>query len=102
MLRTNRLLVAAVLIVAGLQILACGGTSATPSKSEPAEVEPVVGTDLSRVAAIRATWGVMSALSAIMRWLTGSMSRKLSLATETPAPESRVSSNSMSGRLTRS
>ena len=49
MLRSNRLLVAAVLIVAGLQILACGGTSATPIKSEPAEVEHVEGTDLSRV-----------------------------------------------------
>ena len=49
MLRTNRLLVAAVLIVAGLQILACGGTSATPTKSEPAEVEHIEGTDLSRV-----------------------------------------------------
>ena len=49
MLRTNRLLVVAVLIVAGLQILACGGTSATPSKSEPAEVERIEGTDLSRV-----------------------------------------------------
>ncbi len=49
MLRTNQLLVAAVLIVAGLQILACGGTSETSIKSEPAEVEPVEGTDLSRV-----------------------------------------------------
>ena len=49
MLRTNRLLVAAVLIVAGLQILACGGTSLTPIKSEPAEVEHIEGTDLSRV-----------------------------------------------------
>jgi hypothetical protein len=37
-----------------------------------------------------------------MRWLTGSMRRKLSLATAWPAPESRVSSNSMRGGLTRS
>ncbi len=49
MLRTNRLLVAVVLFVAGLQILACGGTSETSIKSEPAEVEHVEGTDLSRV-----------------------------------------------------
>jgi hypothetical protein len=51
---------------------------------------------------MRATCGVMSALSAIMRWLTGSIRRKLSFATAVPAPDSRVSSNSMSGGFTRS
>ena len=60
------------------------------------------GWDCSRVAAMRATCGVMSARSAIMRWLTGSIRRKLSLATALPAPDSRVSSNSMSGAFTRS
>ncbi len=49
MLRTNRLLVAVVLVIACLQLLACGGTSATSSKSDPAEVEHIEGTDLSRV-----------------------------------------------------
>lgn len=49
MLRTNRLLVASVLIVASLLLLACGGTSDTSIESEPAEVEQVEGTDLSRV-----------------------------------------------------
>ncbi len=49
MLRTNRLLVAVVFVIACLLLLACGGTSDTSIKSEPAEVEQVEGTDLSRV-----------------------------------------------------
>lgn len=48
MLRTNRWVVV-VLIIAGLQPLACAGTSETSGKSEPAEVERIEGTDLNRV-----------------------------------------------------
>jgi hypothetical protein len=43
------LLVAVVLVIASLLLLACGGTSATSTKSEPAEVEQIEGSDLSRV-----------------------------------------------------
>lgn len=38
-----------VLIVLGLLLSACGGTSSTSSHDEPAKVEPIVGTDLNRV-----------------------------------------------------
>ena len=48
MLRANRWVIMA-LIIAGLQLAACGGTSDTASKSEPAEVERIEGTDVSRV-----------------------------------------------------
>ena len=48
MLHTDRLVVAA-LIIAGLQLAACGGTSDTSSKSKPAEVERIEGKDVSRV-----------------------------------------------------
>jgi hypothetical protein len=37
------------LIVAGLALSACGGTSSTSSADKPAVVEPVDGTDVSRI-----------------------------------------------------
>jgi hypothetical protein len=43
------LLVAVVFVIACLLLLACGGTSDTSIKSQPAEVEQVEGSDLSRV-----------------------------------------------------
>ena len=51
---------------------------------------------------MRATWSVISARSAIMRWETGSISRKLSFDMAAPGPLSRLSSNSTSGGFTRS
>jgi hypothetical protein len=46
---------------------------------------------------MRATCGVVSARSPIMRWLIGSISRKVWSATAAPEPASRLSSNSSSG-----
>jgi len=40
---------AAAVIVAGLALSACGGTSGTPSADAPATVEEIEGTDLSRI-----------------------------------------------------
>jgi len=48
MLRANRWVTMA-MIVAGVQLAACGGTSDTSSKSVPAEVERIEGEDVSRV-----------------------------------------------------
>lgn len=48
MLRANRWMIVA-LVIAGLILSACGGTSDTSSQSKPAEVELIEGTDLSRV-----------------------------------------------------
>ncbi len=48
MQHSNRWIVV-VLIIAGLQLAACTPDSATPGKTEPAHIEPIEGTDLSRV-----------------------------------------------------
>ncbi len=49
MKRIFRLLVAVVPLMAGLQLVACGGTADKTIKIEAAHVEPVDGTELSRV-----------------------------------------------------
>ena len=51
---------------------------------------------------MRAICGVVSARSPIMRWLTGSISRKVCSATAAPLPPNSESSNSSSGGFTRS
>ena len=56
---------------------------------------------MRRVAAMRATCGVVSARSPIMRWLSGSISRNVWSATAAPEPASRLSSNSSKGGFTR-
>ena len=56
----------------------------------------------SRVAAMRAICGVMSARTPTMRCEPGSIVRKVAVAIAAPAPENSVSSNSTSGGLTRS
>jgi len=56
----------------------------------------------SRVAAIRAICGVISARTPIMRCEIGSIMRKVAVAIAAPAPENNVSSNSTSGGSTRS
>ena len=48
MLRANRWVITALIIV-GLQLAACGGTSDTSSKHQPAELELIEGTDVTRV-----------------------------------------------------
>ena len=50
---------------------------------------------------MRATCGVVSARRPIMRWLSGSISRKVCSATAAPVPASRLSANSSSGGFTR-
>ena len=50
---------------------------------------------------MRAICGVMSARTPIMRCEPGSIVRKVALAIAAPAPDSKVSSNSTSGGLTR-
>lgn len=56
----------------------------------------------TRVAAIRATCGVISGRSTIMRRVSGSITRKLCSARAAPAPARYVSSNSIRGGRTRS
>ena len=45
----NRWMVLVLIIVAGLQFVACAQTTAEAEKAEPAKIEPIAGTEFNRV-----------------------------------------------------